>query len=434
MKRFLPRTLFGRSLLIIVTPLILFQIVATYVFYDRHWDTVSRRLASNLAGDVAAVIQSIGQFPGSENRARVFATARTHMDLSLRLEAGAILPNQAPKITGSILDRMLVKALEERVRRPFHIHTENFKHQVGIDVQLPEGVLHIVAPGKRVFSSSTYIFVMWMVGTSLVLFAVAIIFMRNQIRPIRRLTAAADSFGKGQDMVSFRPAGASEVRRAATAFNMMRDRIRRQISQRTELLAGVSHDLRTPLTRMKLQLAMLGDGAEIDELKSDVTEMERMVEGYLEFVRGDSSESPVELDLSVLLGEIVDDARREGNEIKLDAESDLTAMLRPSAFKRCVSNLVANAARHGEHVAIHAARRNGVVEIAIEDDGPGIPKDERENVFKPFYRLDGSRNPNTGGVGLGLTLARDIIRSHGGDIALGDSADGGLRVRLRLPA
>jgi two-component system osmolarity sensor histidine kinase EnvZ len=290
-----------------------------------------------------------------------------------------------------------------------------------------------VAPRRRLFSSTTYIVILWMVGTSLALLAVATIFMRNQVRPIRRLATAADEFGKGRDSDDFRIEGASEVRQAAAAFNLMRDRIRRQLSQRTEMLAGVSHDLRTPLTRMKLALAMMGDGPDVADLKGDVSEMERMVGGYLAFAKGEGREPAVEIDLSELLHEVVGAALREGANIQLDAEEDLRLTLRPEAMRRCLTNLIGNAQRHAKSIWVAAAYHGDAVEITIDDDGSGIPPDKREEVFRPFYRIDSSRNPETGGIGLGLTIARDVMRSHGGELTLSESPQGGLRASLRLP-
>jgi two-component system osmolarity sensor histidine kinase EnvZ len=433
LKWLLPRTLFGRSLLIIVTPLLLVQIITSYTFYDRHWDVVTRRLTSALAGDIATIVHSLQQFPGEKERAQIFWNAFYDMDIRASLKADERLGESTGSGSLNILDRYLTNALNERVGFPFRIDTHSRERQIIIDVQLPGGVLTISTPRERLFNSSSYIFLLWMFGSSLILFAVALIFMRNQIRPIRKLAAAADSFGKGRTVEDFKPAGATEVRQAATAFNMMRERIRRQISQRTKLLAGVSHDLRTPLTRMKLQLALIKGDEATAELRSDVEEMERMIDGYLTFARGEGSETAAPINLSVLLTEVVNGARREGGRVDIQAEDELWTQLRPDSFRRALNNLVANATRFGNHVAVRAGRRNNTIEITIDDDGPGIPENKREEVFNPFYRLDGSRNPATGGVGLGLTIARDVIRGHGGDIRLMDSPSRGLRVRILLP-
>lgn len=437
-KRILPRTLLGRSLMIIVTPLILVQMISAWVFYDRHYSTVTKRLAQGLAGDVAAVIQMIIRNPGSVERLQTFRLARGTMNLELAFEEGARLPDRTPtglslNIFTNILDHRLTNALTSFVGRPFLINTTTLDEDVEVQIQLADGVLRVLVPRERLFSSTTYIFIMWMVGSSILLFGVAVIFMRNQVKPIRRLAMAADSFGKGRDVADFKPEGAIEVRQAATAFIRMRDRIKRQIRQRTEILAGVSHDLRTPLTRMKLQLAMLGETDERENLEADVTEMERMVEGYLAFARGEGSEQPQPTDISSLLRDLVTQMRRDGGVIDLHVEQAMTLPLRPEIMRRCLTNLISNAQRHGEHVSIRAGPRESAIEITIDDDGPGIPPERRKEVFRPFFRLEQSRNPETGGVGLGLTIARDVVRNHGGDLTLEDAPGGGLRARVWLP-
>ncbi|HLO78306.1 MAG TPA: ATP-binding protein [Magnetospirillum sp.] len=433
LKRLLPHGLLGRSLLIIVTPLIVVQLVSTYIFYASHWDTVAKRLATALAGDIGAVIESLRAFPDPESQLRSLRIAANKMDLDIRLQADGILPNVPPETPIGIMDAALYDAMQERVQRPFQVDSRSFEREILVRVQLQDGLLEVFVPRKRLFSSTTYIFVLWMVGTSMLLLGIATVFMRNQVRSVRKLAAAADSFGKGQDVPHFKPEGASEVRQAAVAFNRMHDRLKRQIQQRTEMLAGVSHDLRTPLTRMKLQLAMMGDAEGRADLEEDVAEMERMVEGYLAFARGEGSERPVPTDLGNLLDDVVGRFRRQGREIDLHVEDKVTMTLRPHALSRALSNLIGNALRYGGHVWVRAGRRPDAVEILVDDDGPGIPPEKREQVFKAFHRLESSRNVATGGVGLGLTIARDIARGHGGDVLLEDSPLGGLRARVRLP-
>lgn len=435
-KQLLPHGLFGRSLLIIVMPLILLQLISATVFYERHWDNVARRLASVLAGDIGMVVDSFRETIDPDSRDRVLTLAAVNMGLGLSFRDGAILPNMAPErmIEG---DEILLRTLTDSLRRPFTFELTGENGDIAIHVQLPDGVLDVLAPRKRLYTSTTYIFVMWMVGSSLVLFGVAMIFMRNQVRPIRRLAAAADALGKGRDVPTFKLQGATEVRQAATAFNLMRDRLLRQISQRTEMLAGVSHDLRTPLTRMKLQLAMLKESPDVAELKADVAEMETMIDGYLAFARGEGPEEPVRTDLGELLADAVSGAQRAGGTVELVLEAhgdgDLSLPLRPAAFKRCLANLIGNAMRYGKTVMVKAARQGDSIEVTVDDDGPGIAPDRREEVFRPFRRLEESRNIETGGVGLGLTIARDVVHAHGGAITLEDSPLGGLRARLRLP-
>ncbi|MGC2202414.1 MAG: ATP-binding protein [Stellaceae bacterium] len=431
-KRLLPRTMFGRSLLIVVVPLILLQVIAAWVFYDRHWSAISWRLAAGLAGDVGLLIEALQLAHSPAETARLLEQAATLTDLDITLHRGAKLT--APSApTGSLLDDQLIEAMQGRVALPYRIVGSDDPHGVRIDVQLPDGVLSVEAPGKRLYSSTTYIFVMWMVGSSLVLFALAMVFLRNQVKSLRRLAAAADSFGKGHPVPFFKIEGAVEIRQAALAFMTMRDRIERQIRQRTQMLAGVSHDLRTPLTRMKLALELLADDPAVEELKSDVAEMEQMVHGYLDFARGEGTEEPIETDISLLLEDVAAAMRREGTPLSLATGPDYVLPIKPNALRRCLANLIGNARRHGSHVWLTGVAVADGIDILIDDDGPGIAEADRGRVFRAFVRLDASRNPTTGGVGLGLTIARDVARSHGGDIRLETSPRGGLRARVHLP-
>jgi two-component system osmolarity sensor histidine kinase EnvZ len=320
------------------------------------------------------------------------------------------------------------------VRLPFLIDDDFDPRDVLISIELQDGVLQVAAPRKRLFTPTTYIFVLWMAGSSLVLLAIASIFMRNQVRALRRLAAAAERFGKGRDAPDFRLEGATEVRQAANAFLKMRDRIRRQITQRTEMLAGVSHDLRTPLTRMRLALELMRDKEPtVGELKADVMAMERMVQGYLDFARGEGPEQPRDVDLVLLIEEVAAAVRREGAQVSLALPEEFVLPLRPDAMRRCLANLLGNARRFASHIWVQVLPLRQGVDVLIDDDGSGIPPAERENVFRPFFRLDAARSPTTGGVGLGLTIARDVARGHGGELTLEDSPQGGLRVRLHLP-
>ena len=432
LKRVLPKSLLGRSILIIVTPLVILQVVSATIFYQTHWDKVTLRLARGLAGDIATVISLMHVNPGPENQEWIFRLAAENMEMTMAFQENAVLPNVKQKLSG-ITDTMLAEALDAFINKPYRIGATNADRDVVIDVQLANGILRVVTTRKRVFSSTAYVFVIWMVGTSLILFGLATIFMRNQVKPIRRLAVAADNFGMGRDVSSFKPEGAAEVRQAAAAFLAMRERIIRQINQRTDMLSGVSHDLRTPLTRMKLQLEMLGDADGVEELKADIADMERMLEGYLAFARGEGPEEPQPTDLAAMLQEAAALARRKGGVIDLHTEGTLTVPVRPNAFKRCLTNLIDNAIRYGDHVSVRAGQRGDAIEITVDDDGPGIPADKLDEVFKPFFRLESSRNPGTGGIGLGLTIARDVLRGHGGDIALSASPNGGLRARLRVP-
>ncbi|MEX2641979.1 MAG: ATP-binding protein [Acetobacterales bacterium] len=430
-RRLAPKSLLARSLLIIVIPLIVLQIVTTVIFFERHWDTVTRRLAGSVAGDIAWIIELLREFP--DRQAWIVEQALGRVELRVMLRPGEILPNEEPRTGFGRTSTILAHEMRQRVQRPSRIDSISYEDLIEIRVQLPDAVLEVFAPRKRLFSITTYIFVMWMVGTSLILFGVATVFMRNQVRPIRRLAAAAEGFGTGRDDEDFRPQGAAEVRQAGAAFNLMRERIRRFISQRTEMLAGVSHDLRTPLTRMRLQLALLGDKPEVKELRADVDEMQRMVEGYLAFARGDEPESPTVCSITGLLASVVEQTRQAGTSIDLEASETLHASVRSHQLRRCFANIVENAARHADRVVVRCSADESSAEIVIDDDGPGIPQHLRDDAFRPFVRLDTSRNPTTGGSGLGLAIARDIMQRHGGDIFLEESPLGGLRARLRLP-
>lgn len=435
-KKFLPHTLFGRSLMIIATPILLIQILMTYVFYERHWSKMTDRLSFAVAGEIAIIAD---RFEDSYDP-QVFEVITSHAARSLELlvsyDENAGLDDFTAKemsLRSSITAQNLSLALDEQVRRPYIVHASSKEKWFEVLVELEQGVLFVSMPERRLFSSSSYIFLLWMLGISLILMMVAILFMRNQIRPIRKLAVAAERLGKGQDVpLTFKPEGAREVRQAANAFIKMHERIKRQMQQRTAMLAGVSHDLRTPLTRMKLQIAMLGEGEDIKDLKADISDMERMIDAYLDFVRGEGQEQAQMTDLTLLLSRCVDNARRQDTDIEENLEP-IMLPLKPSAFERCINNLIGNAAQYGSKVWLSATKGDNYVAITIEDDGPGIAEDMYEEVFRPFFRLDSSRNLSSGGVGLGLPIAQDIVHSHGGEIAMGESDHGGLKVLIFLP-
>ena len=433
-QRLLPRRLLPRSLLIILTPLVLLQIVATWFFFSQHYDVITKRLATGIAGGLALVLEMMNRDTDGSQRPYIFALAERTLYFRNSVEKGATLPPRPEdEEHETLLDRHLTNALDNRLQQNFAIDTVSYPRYVEIRTQLPEGVLRTLVRREQLFSDTTYIFIIWMVGASIVLFAVAFVFMRNQVRPIRRLAEVADAFGKGRDVRDFKPEGATEVRQASAAFLLMRARIQRQIEQRTTMLAGVSHDLRTPLTRMKLELALMPPGAARDSLAADVDEMEHMVDGYLAFARGEGQEPAVLTDLAQLLTQAVEQAQRGGRPVRLEVRGAATATLRPAAIKRALANLIENALRHGKEVLVTLTRPEGRVEITVDDDGPGVPEAQREEVFRPFVRLEAARDPNRGGAGLGLTIARDIARGHGGDLTLESAPQGGLRARLRLP-
>ena len=440
LDKVMPRTLMARVSLTIVVPLILVQLISTYVFYDNHWDTMSRRMSADLAGDVAAVQAVLAQQDTAEQRAWLTDTVRQTLDLGVSFTPGSALTS-GRKLVGSEADAsdVLERALWQSLQKPFTIDTLQYRTErlVAIQVQVENGVMQILVPRSRIFgNNSTYVFVIWMVGSSMLLFGVATAYLRGQVRAVRRLAQAADSFGKGREVPDFPAEGAFEVRQAARAFNIMRDRIQRQITQRTDMLAGVSHDLRTPLTRMKLQLAMMGTATaeDVAALRDDLGEMERMLEAYLAFARGDGAEEATPTDVAELLEDVVGRFRREGANISLNVTAlPLRAAMKPIAFERCLGNLIGHAVRYGTNVVVSAARSGNFLTLTVDDDGPGIAPEKREEAFRAFTRLEPSRNPKTGGIGLGLTITRDIVRGMGGEIALEDSPAGGLRANLKIP-
>ena len=436
-KQALPRSLLGRSLLIILLPLILVQAVALQIFYGTHLELVSRRFAAAVAGEIGFTLDLLRRAPDPADQQWILEEARRQFELAIRIRPGATLSSHKSRNIPGPMDDDLAESLQEKVGLPFRMDWTSDPQSVLVDVQFWGGVLEVEAPRKRLYTSTIYLFVLWLVGTSILLFVIAALFMRNQVRAIRRLARAAEAFGMGRDQGPIKPEGALEVRQAATAFNRMQERIRRFLSQRTEMLAGVSHDLRTPLTRLRLALAMLPARAElagdVAEMTADVEEMERMIGGYLAFARGEGSEQAQPTDLAQMLEEITAGARRAGALVKLSLPAEcrsppgLTVHLRPDAARRAITNLIDNARRHARHITLEAASQGGRVVVTVDDDGPGIPAPRRESVFRPF------ESGAAGGTGLGLTIARDIVRAHGGDITLATSPAGGLRARVTFP-
>ncbi|MQX35528.1 ATP-binding protein [Roseospira navarrensis] len=431
-KRLVPRDLMGRSLLIIVIPLLLLQIITTWVFFDRHWDLVSRRLNTAVATEIGLIARLIHTYPGEAMQEWAFSVARITQGLVFTVTPGARLPEIPPQNSDPI-ERALARRMGSYIPYPFVIDARPGEDFLTVHMRVPDGLLSVELSKERLFTETIFLFVFWVASSSIVLFGVAAIFMRNQVRPMLRLARAADAFGKGREAPNLKIAGATEVRQAARAFNAMRERIRRQIDQRTGMLAGVSHDLRTPLTRMKLQLAMMEGVDGVDTLRADIGEMERMIEAYLDFARGTGTETAQTTDLGALLEEVVERHRRAGGRIALSVPQAIILPLKRQAFERCVGNIIGNAVRHGTRVDVRACPGGEYAEITVDDDGPGIPPEQREAVFKAFQRLETSRNLKTGGMGLGLTIARDLVRGMGGDIALLDGPLGGLRVRLQFP-
>ncbi|MBZ9777263.1 MULTISPECIES: ATP-binding protein [unclassified Mesorhizobium] len=433
---YMPKRLYARSLIIVIAPMILLQSVVAFVFMERHWATVTQRLSQATVRDIAAIIDLIETYPRDADYTNIIRIAQDRMQLKVDLLPPDPLPAPGPKPFFSILDDVLSSEITRQINRPFWIDTVGNSNIVEVRVQLEGKVLRVFVRRSQAYASNTHIFLIWMVGTSLVLLMIAIPFLRNQIRPILMLAEAAESFGKGRPMPrDFRPRGAEEVRRAGFAFMQMRERIERQIEQRTAMLTGVSHDLRTILTRFKLQLALSGGKTETKAaLDQDIDDMQSMLEGYLAFARGEASEDAGRFDLEAYFEKLDEEARLRKRKLSTTLAGDPDVHVRPNAFARLMSNVIGNAFRYAKTVEVNATHGRGSLLVTIDDDGPGIPADRREDVFKPFVRLDEARNLDASGTGLGLSIARDIARSHGGDITLEDSPLGGLRAIIKVPA
>jgi two-component system osmolarity sensor histidine kinase EnvZ len=432
-----PKGLYARALIIIIAPIVLLESVVAFTFMERHWNQVTRRLSEGMARDMGAIVDMYEASASKEDVARLVDLAQNRFGLSVAALPAGDLPTPQPKPFFDLLDRALSDEIRANVKKPFWIDTVGQSRLVEVRVKLEHAILRFVAPRGQAYASNSHIFLLWMVGTSVVLLTVAILFLRNQIRPILRLAEAADAFGKGRPVPNdFRPRGAREVRQAALAFLEMRGRIRHHVEQRTTMLAGVSHDLRTVLTRFKLELALLPDNPEIQALRNDVNEMQHMLEDYLAFAKGDGGEEAAPTNVGELLGEVQEETEHLGTPIEVrmrQPKHELVLPLKRQAFKRAITNLVTNAARFGDTVIIRAAVDDTWLRIEVDDDGPGVPPAELDNVFRPFYRLDHARNQDESNTGLGLAIARDIARSHGGEVALGVSSMGGLRATIRVP-
>ncbi len=429
----MPKGLYARALLIIIAPMVILQSVLAFVFVERQLNEVTQRLSAGVVQDIAALIDVYKGYPQDADRAQIKRMAQERLGLVVDFLPLGDLPPPGPKPFFSLLDSALSNELRKQIGKPFWIDTVGKSALVEIRIQLDDAVLRVFARRSAAYATNAQIFLLWMVGTSGVLLFVAIIFLRNQIRPILRLADAAESFGKGREVPNFRPRGAREVRRAANAFIEMKTRVERAMEQRTAMLAGVSHDLRTVLTRFKLELALIGDSPEVEAMKKDIDEMARMLEAYLAFARGDLGEQSAPTDMADFLEELKLDAERHGHKASVTFHGPTIVTVRPAAFKRCLGNLVSNAARFANAIALTGHRDHRWLTVTVDDDGPGIPPAMREDVFKPFLRLDDARNQDEGGTGLGLAIARDIARSHGGDIMLGESPLGGLRATVRVP-
>ena len=440
LKHYMPTGLLPRSLLIVIVPVLIMQIVVAFVFMERHWTSVTQNLSRTAVSDISFLANLRMREVGGDGE-RLSQMAGDIFNMSVAFLSGESLPDtREPSSFGlssfELLHQSLSRELQTQIGRPFSVDTTTYDNYVDIRILLPGEVMRVLALRKRVYATNSHIFISWMVGTTAILLGVAGVFLRNQIRPITKLAEAAEEFGKGRNAPNFQISGASEVRRAASSFIEMRNRIERQIEQRTTMLAGVSHDLRTPLTRLKLQLAMLPPQAGVSELNGDVQEMENMLEDYLSFARGYQGESAVATNFSDFIEHIHQDAERrwQNTQIRLTTVPQSIVHIKPKAFSRCITNLINNACVHAKlvHLAAYRDKQHDILHITIDDNGVGMSEDKMEYVFRPFVRLDSART-DTEGSGLGLTIARDVARGAGGDVTLSRSALGGLCAHISIP-
>lgn len=432
----MPRSLFGRTLLILIVPLLVSQLIIAVVFAQRHIDRVTRQMTEGVAQELRGIARLVVVEPDTESIDKMLERLSEGFSFTLKYEAGASITALRRPSWFRLADRAIYETFTDQVDYPVTIDPTQFRRRVVVSQQLPNGALTAFVPHRRLMASNPHSLYVWMTMTGLVLLGVAGLFLRNQVRPIKQLSLAAEAFGKGQAAPAFRPGGAEEVRRAAAAFQTMRARLERQISQRTLMLSGVSHDLRTPLTRMRLSLEMLDEGPEVEGLKRDVDHMARMVEDFLAFARGEKIEAPQAVDVHELVLAVVDDMRALGHEVQLDGADDVPLLLpmRAHGMRRCIANLVQNGATYGKRVWVKVVVEPRHLAILVDDDGPGIAEAHRAQLMLPFQRGDEARNQDEGeGSGLGLSIARQIANAHGGDLLLEDSPKGGLRAGIHLP-
>jgi two-component system osmolarity sensor histidine kinase EnvZ len=431
----MPKGLYARALIIIIAPIVLLESVVAFVFMDRHWELVTQQLSESTAGAMGALADSYKTYHLDDGYRALADMAHDRFGIRLSVLPAGELPRPRPRPLFDLLDRILSTEIARQIDRPYWIDTSD-EHDVEVRIKFDDAILQLFVSRSQTYAANSHIFLVWMIGTSLVLLSVAILFLRNQIRPILRLAQAADAFGKGRPVPEdFRPRGAREIRMAAHAFIEMRDRIEKHMEQRTTMLAGVSHDLRTVITRFRLQLAMLEGQPGVEALKDDVDEMQAMLEDYMAFAKGGSGELAKPTDVRAMMEEVKQSAHHYGRpiELRFRRRRKIPVPLRRHGFKRAVSNLVSNAARYANHIQLTVTQDRHWLRIEVDDDGPGIPEEKREIVFRPFLRLDPSRNQDQPNTGLGLAIARDIARVHGGDIWLEESELGGLKAVVRVP-
>ena len=431
LRNFFPRTLFNRLLIIILLPLLLVQLLTVTVFYVRHWNTVTRHMAQNLVADISAILSQIEETHGPIDLRTINLSQKLNIDLSWH--PGKELTSYSFS-TNTYAEKAVKNSMNQIINLPFNTDFINDENFITIDVMISNGIVKFKFSRKRVFSSTSWIFVSWSIGSSFMLFALTLVFISAQVRPIKKLARTAYNLGIGREVKNISITGANEVRLATRAVISMASRIRNQLNERTGMLAGVSHDLRTPLTRLRLQLAMFNKNSEVESMNKDIDEMEFLISEYLSFAKEDVTEPIKKININTLFYDIVNSYKKDKTRIKLKKlNKDIEFQLRPQSFKRAITNIISNAIRYAKFSEVTINANDDSLVVYIDDDGPGINLDKREYALRPFHRLETSRNKQTGGTGLGLSIATNITLSHGGTLELLDSPLGGLRVKISLP-
>ena len=427
-KKIIPSSLLGRSLIIVFAPILILVVLTTFIFYQTSWSIISKRLAQSVVADINVIVKLIDQ--NLKTEAIQIAKKDFKMDVIYKKDTDLNPLSFRPQ--RGILTRRLQQSLEE-LERPFFYDLSNLEKGAAIAIQLNNDLLIISVHKDRLYNESAFVFLLWMFFASLILLLLSYLFMKGQIQPLKRLAIIAETLGRGLDAPELKVSGSLEIRQTTNAFNQMRTRIKRFLKQRTDMLAGVSHDLRTPLTRMKLQLSLMKDDDAKKELEYDIKEMTAMLNSYVSFVRGETPETIENIQLNNLIKNICQNLDREKYEITETYSRKIDTSGRPLQIKRAIQNILDNARRYASKIQIDVSANNDECFISISDNGPGIPEKNYEDVFKPFFTLDPSRNKMKGESGLGMTISRDIIRSHGGDIKLSPSSIGGLKTVINLP-
>jgi|TARA_B100000749_G_scaffold114568_1_gene87616 two-component system osmolarity sensor histidine kinase EnvZ len=427
-KKLLPKQLFYRALLIVAIPIIILQLTISIVFFDSLWIKTNKGMTRALVGEIKTFINAYEK--EEYNKDSLIILFQEHLDFNVKFEPYKILPKEDLERWFSPIDRNLRRELKSKISN-YWFDTTSYKNLIDLKIKYGDGYFQFYIPKERVTSSSARLFAFWITLPAFLLITIAIIFLKNQTRPIINLARASEKFGRGEDIEEFRPSGALEIRQAGFEFEKMRKRIIRHLNQRSEMLSGISHDLRTPLTRIKLQLSFIKDKEISKKLSDDVEEMEKMLNEYLQFASSRSAEITETFDLSELLKTTI--MKYEKKEITTDISKEVFLDGRKNLMQRCFSNLIDNAIKYSANVYISLRKLNNNILITIDDDGPGIPENERENVFKPFYKIDKSRGDSKSSVGLGLSIASDTVKSHGGNIKLETSPTNGLRIKVILP-